>query len=245
MCADIQTGPSRPTPPLLAIDCAGAACSVALAAAGEIRAARSARLARGHAEILLPMIADTLAESGATYREIACFAVTVGPGSFTGIRTAIATARGLALALSRPLIGVTTLEAVARGARTASPEGAADCLVALDTRRADLYAQRFASDGAARTRPLATMPEPLVASLGAGPLLLAGDAAASIVPLLNARRISFYGPVGEGFADAATVAGIAAERWTSRLAGELPPVRPLYLRAPDATRPPGGGRLRP
>ena len=134
---------------------------------------------------------------------------------------------------------------MARGARTASPEGAADCLVALDTRRADLYAQRFASDGAARTRPLATMPEPLVASLGAGPLLLSGDAAASIVPLLNARGISFYGPVGEGFADAATVAGIASERWTSRLAGELPPVRPLYLRAPDATRPPGGGRLRP
>ena len=245
MCAASETGRSTPMPPLLAIDCAGSVCSVALAAAGEVRASRSARLARGHAEILMPMIADTLAGSGIVYRDIGCFAVTVGPGSFTGIRTAIATARGLALALSRPLVGVTTLEAVARGARFAAPQCDADCLVVLDTRRADLYAQRFAPDGAARTRPLAMMPEPLVSSLGAGPLLLAGDAAASLAPLLAARGVDFDGPAGDGFADAADVAGIAAGRWDPRLSGKLPPVRPLYLRPPDATRPPAGGRLRP
>ncbi|MDE0175987.1 MAG: tRNA (adenosine(37)-N6)-threonylcarbamoyltransferase complex dimerization subunit type 1 TsaB [Defluviicoccus sp.] len=232
-------------PLLLAIDCAGPACSVALAAAGKIEASRSVRLARGHAEVLMATIADALAESGADYRDIGCFAVTVGPGSFTGIRTAIAAARGLALALSRPLVGVTTLEAVARGARRAAARGDADCLVALDTRRADLYAQRFAPDGAARTLPVAMMPERLVSTVGAGPLLLAGDAAASLVPLLDARGIAFDGPAGEGFADAADVAGIAAERWNSPNAGDLPPVRPLYLRPPDATKPPAGGRLRP
>lgn len=230
---------------LLAIDCAGPVCSVALAAAGKIEASRSVRLARGHAEVLMPMIADALAESGAGYRDIGCFAVTVGPGSFTGIRTAIAAARGLALSLSRPLVGVTTLEAVARGARRAAARSGADCLVVLDTRRADLYAQRFAPDGAARTLPVAMMPERLVSTIDAGPLLLAGDAAASLVPLLDARGIAFDGPAGESFADAGDVAGIAAERWYSRNAGDFPPVRPLYLRAPDATRPPAGGRLRP
>ena len=245
MNAPSQTGPSPPIPSLLAIDCAGPACSVAFAEAGEIRAARSTRIARGHAEILMPMIAETLDEARMRYRDIACFAVTVGPGSFTGIRTAIAAARGLALALSRPLIGVTTLEAAARAARLVAPESGADCLVLLDTRRADLYAQRFAPDGAARSRPFAMMPEPLVSSLGAGPLLLAGDAAASLVPLLHTRGVAFDGPVGEGFADAAVVARIAAERRTSQPDGEPPPVRPLYLRAPDATRPPAGGRLRP
>ncbi len=242
MSAPSQTGPS---PPLLAIDCAGLACSVALEAGGEIRASRSARVARGHAQILMPTIAETLDEAGMRYPDIACFAVTVGPGSFTGIRTAMAAARGLALALTRPLIGVTTLEAVARGARFAAPESSADCLVVLDTRRADLYAQRFAPDGAARSRPFAMMPEPLVSSLDAGPLLLAGDAAASLVPLLRIRGAAYDGPVGEGLADAAVVARIGAERWASLPDGELPPVRPLYLRAPDAIRPPAGGRIRP
>ena len=244
MSAPRQTGPSPPFPPLLAIDCAGPACSVALEAAGEIRAVRSARVARGHAEILMPMIAETLDEARMRYRDIACFAVTVGPGSFTGIRTAIAAARGFALALSRPLIGVTTLEAVARGARLAASDSRADCLVVLDTRRADLYAQRFAPDGAARSRPFAMMPEPLVSSLDAGPLLLAGDAAHSLVSFLRIRGVVFHGPVGEGFADVGVVARIGAERWTSLPDGEPPPVRPLYLRAPDAARPPAGGRLR-
>lgn len=245
MRAESRTRESKSMPPLLAIDCAGPVCSVALAAAGEITASRSIPLARGHAEVLMPMIADALAETGAAYRDIGCFAVTVGPGSFTGIRTAVAAARGLALALSRPLVGVPTLEAVARGARLAAARSDADCLVVLDTRRADLYAQRFAPDGAARTRPVAMMPEPLVSTVGAGPFLLAGDAAASLAPLLDARGIAFDGPAGKGFADAADIAGIAAERWNMRKAGDVPPVRPLYLRAPHATRPPGGGRLRP
>ena len=239
--------PDRPRPaaPLLAIDGAGAACSVALAAGDEIRAARSARLARGHSEILMPMIAEVLAEAGIGYREIGCFAVTVGPGSFTGIRTAIAAARGLALALSRPVVGVTTLEAMARAALRVAPGAGADCLVVLDSRRADLYAQRFAPDGAALTGPLAMMPEPLVSLLGAGPLLLAGDSAASVAPLLTARDIEFRGPLGGGVADPAVVAEIAAERWLAPPAEGLPPPRPLYLRAPDAIKPPGGGRLRP
>ena len=235
----------RPSPsPLLAIDAAGPACSVALAMAGEIRAARSVRRARGHAEILMPIIGDVLAEAGIGYRGIGCFAVTVGPGSFTGIRTAIAAARGLALALARPLIGVTSLEALARAALRAAP-GDTDCLVVLDTRRADLYAQRFAPGGAALTGPRATMPEPLVASLGAGPVLLAGDAAETLAPLLRARGVGFHGPVGDGVADAAIVAEIAAERRDSASAGESPPPRPLYLRAAHAVKPPGGGRLRP
>ena len=239
--------PDRPSPasPLLAIDGAGSACSVALAAGGEIRAARSVRLARGHSEVMMPMIADVLDEAGIGYREIACFAVTVGPGSFTGIRTAIATARGLALALSRPVVGVTALEAVARAALRAAPGAGAECLVVLDSRRADLYAQRFAPDGAALTGPLAMMPEPLVSSLGAGPLLLAGDSAASVARLLEARGICFRGPIGDGVADAGVVAEIAAERWLAPPAEGLLPPRPLYLRAPDAVKPQGGGRLRP
>ena len=234
-----------PAPPLLAIDSSGAACSVALVGGGGIRAARSARMARGHAEALMPMVGEVLAEAGTGYREIGCFAVTVGPGSFTGLRTGIAAARGLALALSRPAIGVTAFEAIARAALRAATGDGADCLVVLDTRRADLYAQRFAPDGAALTGPLAMMPEPLVSSLGAGPLLLAGDAASSVLPLLEARGIDCGGRVAEGIADAAVVAEIAVERWRSTPAGELRPPRPLYLRPPDAIKPPGGGRLRP
>ncbi len=240
--------PPAPAAALLAIDCSGAACSVALAEAGEVRAARSVRLERGHAEILMPMVAETLAEAGADYHGIGCLAATVGPGSFTGIRTGLAAARGLALALSRPLVGVTTLEAAARAARRTA-DAAADCLVVLDSRRADLYVQRFAPDGSPRGEPAAVLPEALAASLGAGPLILAGDAADAVAPLLAARGAAFAGPAGDGAAGpaavAAAVAEIAAERWRSMPAAGLPPPRPLYLRAPDAVKPAHGGRLRP
>ncbi len=230
---------------VLAMDTACSACSVAVLRQGRTLAAERSAAARGHAETLTPMIVRTLAQSGLGFPEIAALAVTCGPGSFTGIRIALATARGLSLALDRPVLGVTTLEAVAHAALGESRGGSAPCLVALDTRREDYYAQTFAPDGTPRTRPEAAMPETIFARLQEPDVLVAGDAAARIAPLLSNRGFRPQIAVGDGNPDARVVARIVHRRLTGGAHAEAFPAVPLYLRAPSAVRPAHGGRLRP
>ncbi len=228
---------------VLAIDAACSACSTAVLRDGRILAADRIAADRGHAEILMPMVVRTLARAGLGFAEITALAVTVGPGSFTGIRIALAAARGLALALDRPVLGVTTLEAIAHAALGERRGAAAPCLVALDTRREDLYVQTFAPDGAPRTRPEAAMPETIAAGLTEPDVLVAGTAAARIAPFLKDRGLRPAIAAGDGNPDARVVARIA----DGRLAGggaEAFPALPVYLRAPNAVKPADGGRLR-
>ena len=227
------------------MDAACSACSTAVLRDGRILAAERSAAARGHAETLMPMIVRTLARAGLGFSQIAALAVTVGPGSFTGIRIALAAARGLSLALDRPVLGVTTLEAVAHAALRGSPGAAAPCLVALDARREDLYVQIFAPDGAPKTRPEAAMPETIAAGLKDPDVLVAGNAAARIAPFLRDRGLRPSIVAGDGNPDARVVARIAHHRLAGGADAETLPAAPLYLRAPDAVRPVDGGRLRP
>jgi len=98
---------------ILAFDTALGACSAAVWADGLVLARAFEPRSRGHAEALLPMIEAVLAEAGLRLDALDRLAVTVGPGSFAGTRVGLAAARGLALATGLPLVGVTTLEAVA------------------------------------------------------------------------------------------------------------------------------------
>ncbi len=91
---------------------------------------------RGQAEFLIPMIEETVTEFGKTLQEIDCIAVTRGPGSFTGVRIGLATARSLGLALNIPVIGLSTLDVVARGV----PDNS-NTLFLIDTKRGDFYGQ--------------------------------------------------------------------------------------------------------
>ncbi len=100
---------------ILALDSATGACSVALWHDGAILARRFAVMDRGQSEVLIPMVREVLAEAGADFPSIDVFGVTVGPGAFTGLRIGLAAARGMALASGRPLVGVSTFEAVAHG----------------------------------------------------------------------------------------------------------------------------------
>jgi tRNA threonylcarbamoyladenosine biosynthesis protein TsaB len=98
---------------VLAIDTALNACAAALVCGGETRATQSETMERGHAERLAPLVDEMMRGVGATFNEIDRIVVTVGPGSFTGVRVGLSFARGLALALGRPCVGVSTLEALA------------------------------------------------------------------------------------------------------------------------------------
>ncbi len=97
---------------VLAFDCSGASCSAAVLIDDRPAAQRFAPMERGHAETLLPMIETVLREAALTPAALDLLAVTVGPGSFTGLRIGLAAARGLALARKLPAIGVTSFDAV-------------------------------------------------------------------------------------------------------------------------------------
>ncbi|WP_085341006.1 tRNA (adenosine(37)-N6)-threonylcarbamoyltransferase complex dimerization subunit type 1 TsaB [Aquidulcibacter paucihalophilus] len=101
---------------ILAIDTALNACSVAVLRSGEVLVSRVEPMAKGQAERLAPMVGEVLAEAGVTAPQIDRIAVTRGPGAFTGLRIGLAFARGFALALDRPCLGISTLEVLAHGA---------------------------------------------------------------------------------------------------------------------------------
>ena len=184
------------------------------------------------------------------FRDLGCIAVTVGPGSFTGLRVGLAAARGIALSYELPVIGVTTLEAVACDARAAAPDESLmhhHCLVVLETKRNDVYAQSFAAMTAEPLcEPAAIHPDDIADLLPTGysSVLVAGDAAARVHRRLADAGVDVLIAGGRGLPVATTIAAIAAARLVEPIGQRAPP-EPLYLRPPMARLPHQGGRLRP
>jgi tRNA threonylcarbamoyladenosine biosynthesis protein TsaB len=206
---------------VLGLDTCLAACSVAVLQDGRVLAHASEAMARGHQERLAPMAQQVMAEAGLSFDRLDRVGATVGPGSFTGLRVGVAFAKGLASALAIPAVGVGALEALA---------AEADGLVAaaIDARRDQLYLQVF-EDG-----------EPLMAP----DVLPLGVAAARLAELGMGRALTLVGSGAPLLADAAPGARVrtpqgADARHVARLAMARPatPIRPLYLRAPDAKLP--------
>ncbi len=188
----------------------------------------------GKADQLINLIERLLAEQSWGYTDLDLIAVNRGPGSFTGIRSAVALARGLALATELPVLGVTSNQAVA--ARLGPGDDDGPLLVALDARRGEVYAQTFAAGGRPLSEIEAKSPHAVIADLGSGYWRLAGSGAhlveAALADESRSRQIETP-PL-----DAAAVAHAAAARLAD---GETPDrgvaLRPLYVRAPDAIPP--------
>ena len=130
----------------LAIDTALNACSLALAeqtpdGSISVLAQTCHMMDRGHAEILMTLLGDLLDEAKIDYADLSRLAVTVGPGSFTGLRVGLATTRAFALALDIPLIGLSSLKALELTARHQGVQG--PVCAAIDARRGQLYYQIF------------------------------------------------------------------------------------------------------
>jgi len=235
---------------LLALDTALGACSAAVLIDGRLAGHRLEVMARGHAERLLPMAEEALAEAGLGWDSLDSLAVSVGPGTFTGVRTALAAARGLALALDLPLTGITTLAAVAAAAQLEAAGAAGLLLVALDAHGGLVYAQGFAGGGhalapEALAKPGLHEPGALVALLEAAgvplaDLRLAGSGAAMVAAAFGPAGADI--PVlGPDMPDAAQIARLAAAQPMPGRPYAMP--SPLYLRAPDARLPtPRAGR---
>jgi tRNA threonylcarbamoyladenosine biosynthesis protein TsaB len=136
---------------LLAIDTSGAACSAALLQDDRI-SQRFELAPRRHGELILAMAAALLADAGLGPGDLDAVAFGRGPGSFTGLRIAAAVAQGIAFGADLPVIGVSTLAALAQGCRRRS--GADHVLCALDARMQEVYWGAYAADAAGLMRPL-------------------------------------------------------------------------------------------
>ena len=206
----------------LALDTALDACSVAVVEGEHVLALRSEAMVRGHQERLAPMVSEAMAEAGVDFAGLDRILVTVGPGSFTGLRVGLAFARAMALALDIPCVGVGTLEVLAGGAAetTDAPLAAA----ALDGRRGRVYLQAFR--GCAPVSPAANLSvaeaEAWLRDLGAGDTTpIAGSGAALLA-------------IGASVRPNAGVDVLALARLGIAAPSPDAPPQPLYLRAPDA-----------
>jgi tRNA threonylcarbamoyladenosine biosynthesis protein TsaB len=213
---------------VLGIDTCLNACSVAVIDGACVLAAAREPMARGHQERIATLARDVVAAAGVDFSDLDRIGVTVGPGSFTGLRVGLAFAKGLAAALGVPAIGVGVLEALA----AESPQQGV-AIATVDARRDQIYVQAFRDGvalGPAEALSLYDAREHVAALAGGGATTLIGSGS----QLLEAVAPHAQVFLAEG-ADPAIVARLAASRPPA-------PPTPLYLRAPDA-RLPGGRSL--
>jgi tRNA threonylcarbamoyladenosine biosynthesis protein TsaB len=206
---------------ILAIDTAGVDCAAAVydASTDKLLAAVTDRIGKGHAERLMAMIDDVLDEAGLPLQAIGRVAVTIGPGSFTGIRVGVAAARGLALALPAEVVGVTTLETLAQAHLATYPGQAV--IAAMDAKRHEIYAQAFDGDGHPLTEPCSLSLDELRSLAKTHDAVVCGSAAALLDGEAAASEPDRF--------DIAIVARVAAKALV-----EMARPKPLYLRGPDA-----------
>jgi tRNA threonylcarbamoyl adenosine modification protein YeaZ len=214
---------------ILAIDtsCATAGVCIALIDDEGARALASAEAQDNRAEALAPMVKRAIEEAKLEMAALARIAVTVGPGSFTGIRIGLSLGKAMGLALDIPVVGVSTLEAFA-GAFLGQPGGPIAAVV--DAKHGAVYFQLFDARGGSLVAPRALKTADAVRAIGSGPVRIAGDAAETLAE--DARRAGLaVDAVAQGAApNTLTVAKLAA-----KLDPKTAPARPLYVKAPDVT----------
>ena len=220
---------------ILAFDTALGACSAALLSDGLVKSEISIEMARGHAEHLMGQIQKTLDEAKTTFGDLDRIAVTIGPGTFTGLRVGLSAARGMGLALSIPVVGVTNLQALAYSGMNQDVGVIASL---IDARNGEAYGQLFASDLAPLSDPqrwtyatAASHVEKHAATKAV--ILFVGSGSKPVVEAIGSDTAQKIVMHSAQVPQASNVARLAANQ---SIEGISPP-RPLYLRPPDAKPP--------
>ena len=214
---------------VLAIDTALGACSAAILDTdqGGIIASESVPMVRGHAEALMPLLHRLVQQTDSGFAELDRVAVTTGPGSFTGLRVGIAAARGIALSIDRPAVGLSTLSAYA--APHLADDENTPVVVAIDARHQHVYLQVFGPGGRSVIDPRLAPLREAARAAAAAPARIVGSAAQAVAAALAANDAA---PILVDARDAPDIA------WVARMGAALPegqaPPKPQYLRAPDA-----------
>ena len=214
---------------VLALDTALGACSACVLDTGEFAAlARETILMeRGHAEALLPLVDRVVSQAEGGFGALDRVAVTVGPGSYTGLRVGIAAARAIGLAAGVPVVGVATLAAYL--APLMASESRRLLGAAIDAKHGQIYLQAVAPGGRTIVAPALMPLRDAVRLLGSGPVALAGSGAPMLANECWAQGVEATVMEAPLAPDIAWVARIGA---LAKPASALP--KPLYLRGPDA-----------
>jgi tRNA threonylcarbamoyladenosine biosynthesis protein TsaB len=215
-------------PLLLAVETATAAPSLALWRGDALLAERAADPARATAEGLLPALDALLANAGVSLAEVAGFAVSIGPGSLTGLRIGVATVKGLAFGTDRPALAVSTLAAIA-----AHAPGIAPVAAVLDARRGEVYAAGFAGGLATEWLPESVIPIAALAERLPAGCRVVGEGAPLCADALRGAPV-VLAPPPYAATTASYVAVLGARAWARgerTPAGELVP---RYLRRAEA-----------
>jgi tRNA threonylcarbamoyladenosine biosynthesis protein TsaB len=219
---------------ILAVDTATKSCSVAILNAGSLAAELTTLNDETHSKHLMGLIHKVLEMADFSIGELDGMAVTIGPGSFTGLRIGVSTVKGMAHALDKPVVGISSLDALAW---QCGDRSYLICAV-LDARKGEVYSAtyRFRDETLTQiSRQNATTPvaaferikEPCV-FIGSGAELYRGD----INKILGAR--AYFAPVGQHIIRASSVGFLSMQRFQTRVASEVAALVPQYIRKSDA-----------
>ncbi|MGB8314766.1 MAG: tRNA (adenosine(37)-N6)-threonylcarbamoyltransferase complex dimerization subunit type 1 TsaB [Aestuariivirga sp.] len=209
---------------ILVLDTSMAACSVCVfdVSLGLVLGSRHAFMDRGQAEVLAPMVQETMALAGVAFSDLTRIAVTTGPGTFTGVRIGLAMARGLGAALNIPVIGITSLAAIAAN----DTQGDLPRAVAVDARAGEIYFAIYDPAGHELMAPVVVSREKALHLLPNHPARMLGTAADMLLEGMGEHRYqrSDAGdlPIAANFA-----------KFASTIQPSATPPEPLYLRPPD------------
>lgn len=201
-------------PIILAFDTSGPWIGTAVFRDGDVQAADYIDMAKGQAERLMPLTEQTLADAKTPLQDLTAIGVGVGPGNFTGIRISVSAARGLALALQVPAIGVSLLEGLAF-------DGPRPLLACINAPRGAKYLQRF---GAGVDRPPELVTEGAFADWLCPDVTIVGQDSAELAAMLGVSNAP------AAFAPVSAIARIAALRAST----PQPRPAPLYIKPADA-----------
>jgi len=208
---------------ILSLDCSGAGCSVCVWQDGNVRALQEERMERGQDSRLVPLIQNVLGQAGLTYAALDRIAVTSGPGSFTGLRIGLATARGLGFAAEKPVLGVGRFS-LYKAQRIDKKES---LLVVLESRRLELYCCFFPAYGVPEAPSMLSPAEIGAMTRNHPDIKIVGDAQDTLRGAVDHNK---FDTILES--EVITCAKIAAN------VDALDPAylpRPLYVRPPDVT----------
>lgn len=211
---------------ILAVDTCSSKCSVAIKDGDKTLYSLVKEMPRGHSEALFPMIEMALKESKLDINDIDAFACTVGPGAFTGIRVGISSTRALSMATKKPAIGVKSADAIVTGFE----EQNLPILVALESKRKDVYWQLFDSEKNPITEMSLSLASDVAEQIESEQLIVIGDGGVHFKEFLpHATFLEYNHPAPE---DICKLAQIALEK--NEYEGSC---EPLYLRDADVSKP--------
>lgn len=227
---------------LLVIDTALGACTVGVFEDDRALAVRSEPMAKGHSERIGGFVRDVIQRAGVGFDGLDRIGVTVGPGSFTGLRVGLAFAQGLGEALDRPVVGLSTFQGLA--ATLQQPDDRPIAAV-IDARRGQVYMQLFTADVPREPAQALAVEEAIDHLTRLGCRRMVGSGAAVLAVRCAERGVDAFDPITSPILEPSAP---ALARLTRIANPPQSPPTPLYLRAPDATPPtrlPGQARVAP